>query len=116
MLKTVKIENFRGFQSFELQQLGRVNLLVGQNNSGKTSILEAIQLLCSRNNLTLLTEVMINRGEYFFGNDERGRRQLDIRHLFYGHQIQLGSTFLIGGINDNINDSVVASIAMPDSR
>jgi hypothetical protein len=41
MLKSVKIENFRGFQSFELQQLGRVNLLVGKNNTGKTSILEA---------------------------------------------------------------------------
>ncbi|NES25231.1 MAG: AAA family ATPase, partial [Symploca sp. SIO3E6] len=47
MLNTLKIENFRGFKSFELQQLGRVNLLVGVNNSGKTSILEAIQLLCS---------------------------------------------------------------------
>ncbi|KYC39811.1 chromosome segregation protein SMC [Scytonema hofmannii PCC 7110] len=116
MLKTVKIENFRGFQSFELQQLGRVNLLVGKNNSGKTSILEAIQLLCSRNNLTLLTEVMINRGEYFFGNDDRVSRQLDIRHLFYGHQIQVGSTFSIGGMNDNINEHVVASIAMRDSR
>jgi AAA15 family ATPase/GTPase len=38
MLKSVKIENFRGFKSFELQQLGRINLLVGENNSGKTSI------------------------------------------------------------------------------
>ena len=43
MLKSVKIENFRGFKSFELQQLGRINLLVGENNTGKTSILEAIQ-------------------------------------------------------------------------
>ena len=51
MLKSVKIENFRGFKSFELQQLGRINLLVGENNSGKTSILEAVQLLCSRTNL-----------------------------------------------------------------
>ncbi|MCA6558504.1 MAG: AAA family ATPase, partial [Pseudanabaena sp. M114S2SP2A07QC] len=45
MLKSLKIENFRCFPSFEMQQLGRLNLIVGTNNSGKTSILEAIQLL-----------------------------------------------------------------------
>ncbi|MEL7246301.1 MAG: AAA family ATPase, partial [Cyanobacteria bacterium J06573_2] len=39
MFKNIKIENFRCFKSFELQQLGRVNLLVGENNSGKTSLL-----------------------------------------------------------------------------
>ncbi len=48
MLKSLKIENFRCFQSFELLDLGQINLLVGTNNSGKTSILEAIQLLTSR--------------------------------------------------------------------
>lgn len=64
MLRSLKIENFRCFQSFELQQLGRLNLLVGMNNSGKTSILEAIQLLVSQSNLKKLANGMINRGEY----------------------------------------------------
>ncbi|MEH2008793.1 AAA family ATPase [Nostoc sp.] len=71
MLKTIKIENFRSFPSFELQQLGRVNLLVGKNNTGKTSILEAIQLLCSRTNLEPLAEVMTNRGEYSWNDNQR---------------------------------------------
>ncbi|MDJ0772298.1 MAG: AAA family ATPase [Mastigocoleus sp. MO_167.B18] len=114
MLKNVKIENFRSFQSFELQQLGRVNLLVGTNNSGKTSILEAIQLLCSRNNLEPLAEVMINRGEYFFSEEDRrllrDRRDIDICHLFYGHEIQAGSKFSISGINNNIREEVIGSI------
>ena len=116
MLKTIKIENFRGFKSFDLQQLGRVNLLVGTNNSGKTSILEAIQLLCSRNNLETLGEAMINRGEYFWSDDGRGSRELDIRHLFYGHQIQPGSKFSISGMNDNTQEEVVASIAVRSIR
>jgi energy-coupling factor transporter ATP-binding protein EcfA2 len=30
----------------ELQELGRINILVGPNNSGKTSVLEALALLC----------------------------------------------------------------------
>ena len=113
MLKNVKIENFRGFQSFELQQLGRVNLLVGTNNSGKTSILEAIQLLCSRNNLEPLAKVMVHRGEYFFNEDRRfpRGRDLDICHLFYGHEIQAGSKFSISGINDNnIKEEIIGFI------
>ncbi|MBW4423327.1 MAG: AAA family ATPase [Nostoc desertorum CM1-VF14] len=117
MLKTIKIDNFRSFQSFELQQLGRVNLLVGKNNIGKTSILEAIQLLCSRNNLDPLRQTMTNRSEYFF-DDERSERRLrlpqaqdlDVRHLFYGHEIELGSKFSITGTNGNIQEELIVSI------
>lgn len=111
MLKTIKIKNFRSFQSFELQQLGRVNLLVGKNNTGKTSILEAIQLLCSRNNLEPLRQMMTNRSEYFF--DERKKDQeLDVRHLFYGHEIELGSQFLITGDDGSNHDELIVSIQL----
>ncbi|WP_016948858.1 ATP/GTP-binding protein [Anabaena sp. PCC 7108] len=112
MLKSVKIENFRGFKSFELQQLGRINLLVGDNNSGKTSILEAIQLLCSGTNLEPLGEIMINRGEYLWSDDGKGERQLDIRHLFYGHEIEPGSKLSISVINDNTQEKFDILIAM----
>jgi AAA15 family ATPase/GTPase len=110
MFKTIKIENFRGFQSLELQQLGRVNLLVGTNNSGKTSILEAIQLLCSRTNLEPLVEPMTKRGEFFFGIDSRSNRELDICHLFYGHDIKSGSKLTISGINGNEKEVIFGSI------
>ncbi len=117
MLKTIKIENFRSFKTFELQQLGRVNLLVGKNNTGKTSILEAIQLLCSRNNLDPLRQTMTNRSEYFFDDDRSERRlrlpqaqDLDVRHLFYGHEIELGSKFSITGTNGNIQEELIVSI------
>ncbi|MEH2238758.1 AAA family ATPase [Nostoc sp.] len=110
MLKTIKIENFRSFQSFELQQLGRVNLLVGKNNSGKTSILEAIQLLCSRTNLEPLAEVMTNRGEYFWNDNQIKNRELDICHLFYGHEIQPDSKLCISGMNGETKETITVSI------
>ncbi|MEH2012744.1 AAA family ATPase [Nostoc sp.] len=110
MLKTIKIENFRSFQSFELQQLGRVNLLVGKNNSGKTSILEAIQLLCSRTNLQPLAEVMTNRGEYFWNDNHKINRELDICHLFYGHEIKPDSKLCISGINGETQETITVSI------
>ncbi|WP_414528919.1 AAA family ATPase [Nodularia chucula] len=104
MLKSIKIENFRRFKSFELQQLGRINLLVGENNSGKTSLLEAIQLLCSRINLEPLGEIMINRGEYLWSDNIREEREFDISHLFHEHEIQVNSAFLISGINDDLKE------------
>ncbi|MEH1950471.1 MAG: AAA family ATPase [Nostoc sp.] len=110
MLKTIKIDNFRSFRSFELQQLGRVNLLVGKNNSGKTSILEAIQLLCSRTNLEPLAEVMTNRGEYSWNDNQRRNRELDICHLFYGHEIQPDSKLCISGINGNTQETITVNI------
>lgn len=111
MLKTIRIQNFRGFRSFELNNLGRLNLLVGTNNSGKTSVLEAIQLLCSRNNFEPLRDVMKSRGEYFWDEHER-RRQLDIRHLFYGHDIEPGSQFSVLGIRENSEEKLVATVSI----
>ncbi|MEQ9552695.1 MAG: AAA family ATPase [Coleofasciculus sp. G3-WIS-01] len=113
MLKNLTIKNFRCFKHFQLQQLGRVNLLVGKNNSGKTSILEAIQLLCSKGNPEPLVEMMTNRGEYFWSDDIRrsGReRELDICHLFHGHEIESGSEFSILASNDNIENKLFVSI------
>jgi predicted ATP-dependent endonuclease of OLD family len=47
IFKDIQIFGFRGFQEIKLSDLGQVNLLVGNNNSGKTSILEAIAIFCN---------------------------------------------------------------------
>lgn len=44
MFKKIMIENFRGIRHIEIDNLERLNLFVGKNNSGKSSILEAIFL------------------------------------------------------------------------
>jgi hypothetical protein len=41
-LESLTIHQFRGLRDVELRGLGRFNVLVGLNNSGKTSVLEAI--------------------------------------------------------------------------
>ncbi|MEI6135610.1 MAG: AAA family ATPase [Desulfomonile sp.] len=44
MIDTIKIQNFRCFESIQLSDCRRVNLIVGRNASGKTALLEAIFL------------------------------------------------------------------------
>jgi AAA15 family ATPase/GTPase len=45
MIKNIKINNYKCFQNFEIKDFKRINILVGNNNSGKTSLLEALALL-----------------------------------------------------------------------
>jgi len=45
-LSTFSMMRFRGLRDLTLAGLGRINLLVGANNSGKTSTLEALSLFC----------------------------------------------------------------------
>jgi len=50
MLKSATIENYRGFNKLEIENLSRINLVSGKNNTGKTSLLEALFLLSSGGN------------------------------------------------------------------
>ncbi|HET6384015.1 MAG TPA: AAA family ATPase [Armatimonadota bacterium] len=46
-LDEFNIDRFRGLQNVRLTGLGRINLLVGPNDSGKTSILEALSVFAN---------------------------------------------------------------------
>ena len=49
-LKKMEITNFRGLRDVSLDNLGLVNVLVGGNNVGKTTVLEALFLLTGNGN------------------------------------------------------------------
>lgn len=44
-LSCLRVNTFRGIKDLEVRDLGDINILVGANNCGKTSLLEAIMLL-----------------------------------------------------------------------
>ena len=46
-LSDLVIHKFRGIAGAEFSSFGRANLIVGNNNSGKTSFLEALALYCA---------------------------------------------------------------------
>ena len=45
MIKDIHIQNYRGIKDLKIKDFKRINLLVGDNNSGKTSVLEATTIL-----------------------------------------------------------------------
>lgn len=59
--ESVSIRRFRGLEDIELSGLGAVNLLIGANGSGKTSVLEAIFLLSGLANAQLILRVQNQR-------------------------------------------------------
>ena len=50
MLERLHIRNYRVFNELKIDKLSRINLIAGKNNSGKTSLLEAIFLLAGGGN------------------------------------------------------------------
>lgn len=61
MLKEVTIGSYRGLEQVNIGEFGKVNVFVGANNSGKTSILEAIMLSGLFRDAELLIEILSSR-------------------------------------------------------
>lgn len=109
MLTRVETKNYRGFASYRMEGLARVNLLVGKNNSGKSALLEAIQFLMSGGDPNVLADIAIRRGEHFT-TQAAGAVEVDISHYFHGHTFSVGQSFEIVG--DKKFQMVAAKIAL----
>ncbi len=62
MLTQLEIANFRGFRQAKIEDLGQINLFVGANNTGKTTLLEALFVLQGHANIDLPLTVSALRG------------------------------------------------------
>lgn len=103
MYSSFRIRGFRRFQKLEISDLRRVNLLVGRNNSGKTSVLEALSILFDPSSLV---DHSLRRGEILIAEDEQDRElrtqfreELDVSCLFsgYGDQPEANVSFGLVG-------------------
>lgn len=56
-ISNLNIETFRGIKNLELKDLGDVNILVGANNCGKTSVLEATMILSRPNEFSNILKI-----------------------------------------------------------
>ena len=65
MLPSLGIRNYRNLKSLDIEQLARVNLIAGKNNTGKTSLLEAVSLYASGGSLQWIDELLKARSEFY---------------------------------------------------
>jgi len=109
MISSISIDGYRGFEHFEMPDLGRINLLVGTNNSGKTSLLEVVSLLESGGDLSRLWSILWSRGERAYRSlppleknpAPRIVPEAEVAHLFHGHEIHPGTRLSITAKNES---------------
>lgn len=75
MIEEVTISNYKGIGSCDIKGLRRINLFIGKNDSGKSSILEAIFHTCKEFVGNNLNSIMRRRTNVFTGG----------RELWYGY-------------------------------
>lgn len=118
MLSTIELEGYRGFKRYRLKGLSRVNLLVGKNNCGKTSILEAVHLLASGADPAVLASTAWQRGEVMVVPEREGYRQRTfpvIAHFFHGHEFGPDAQFFVSS-GDGLGRVAVRVVILDESE
>lgn len=75
-IKNITIKNFRGIDHLTIEDFSRVNVFLGQNNSGKTTMLEAIAMLMSMSNPDVPQAINAVRARKPFSNF------IDVQYFF----------------------------------
>ena len=92
ILDSLEVENFRSFSHLLVPKIGRVNLITGKNNAGKSSLLEALWLYAERCSPSLLANLLKARNELSALNNVRAQANqseaqiLNIKYLFNGRK------------------------------
>ena len=102
-LKSLTVKNFRGIKTSKIDDFARVNLFVGKNSCGKTTVLESLFLLAAIRDPSRMINIQNSRGiylteprdlaDFFFeqkhennlrltGTHESGKRELTVNALY----------------------------------
>jgi len=101
---TLTIDRFRAFRHLKIDGLGRVNLITGRNNTGKSSVLEALRILASDGSPSVMHSILRYREEEA-GEADESARPLDSEGIF------LFSTLFNGfpQFSDQLKEIVIAT-------
>jgi predicted ATP-dependent endonuclease of OLD family len=78
---TLTIKRFRALRHLKIEGLGRVNLITGKNNTGKSSVLEALRILASDAAPSVIYSILSSCEENL-GESEVPASPLDVDYLF----------------------------------
>ena len=93
MLTELHIQNFRIFDDFEISGLKRVNLIAGKNNTGKTTLLEAIRIYAAKDYSSVVNHILKQRGQFVPDRDSI------YEHLFHNNNNKTYKSLLINDLS-----------------
>ena len=96
LLDSLEIKGYRCFEHLTIEKLGRVNLIVGKNNIGKTALLEAVWIYLNRGHV--INDILHNRYENRLTVNSSGNGSLASKNLF--NRNLNDAEFQIGYTND----------------
>ncbi|MDI9356546.1 MAG: ATP-binding protein [Chitinophagaceae bacterium] len=65
MINSIKIERYRILDGLSIESFSKVNLITGKNNTGKSTLLEAIALYSTKCDLSVILQLLEERGENY---------------------------------------------------
>jgi len=86
MLENLRIKNYRILKNLTFDRFSHVNLLVGQNSVGKTTVLEAIHMFSRLGSPLLIEELLGIRDDMLNSHQSEESLRLPVEQLFNGRQ------------------------------
>lgn len=138
MFTNISINNLRGIKQLDISDLGRINIFIGPNNSGKTTVLEALFLLIGMSNPKLIVNIngfreliaiehsdfsLIFKNLYLKNNirlrandDVDGDRELEISPIFANEIPKLNADHISDGSEGQPKLSTLSETDLNDSK
>ena len=97
-IKSINIKNFRGIEHMNVDDFARVNILVGQNNCGKSTVLEALLFITGMHNPYLPQNINAFRSRYIFSAVD------SLKYLFHNMDLFQIPHFFASQFDGNIRE------------
>ena len=94
-LNNLNIQNFRLLKNLEIPQLGQINLIVGKNNAGKSTVLEALCIYESLGSPLLLEKLLEGHDEL----ENMTNSILSVENFFTNRSFPQNGEIYIGNID-----------------
>jgi AAA domain, putative AbiEii toxin, Type IV TA system len=104
MYRELTVSDFRGMRSLRVERLGRINIVTGRNNTGKTTLLEALFLHAGGFNPQLSLTLVALRGREMFSVQNSPAAEAPWDSLFRNYDTALRPTIeaMLDGARDRI--------------
>ena len=102
MFARINVCNYRGFGDVTVGNLGRINLVAGRNNAGKTALLEAVWLLCGAADPHMAVNSHVARRVRTIGEQPSWMAETYWKPFFHG--LETGRSLTVSGRHTSVGD------------